>query len=159
MARGINANVEKDRFDLDVWVRMYEEQVRHARHHESLRSTSTNIAVVVTAAALGLFAADVTSDQRWVLPLFVILINVYGLLMSRKHHERSRMHHAVSSSYREVISEFSKVGENTMNERRRQARNEHEASHPLFGRVVQANQLWSGLHVLLAALGAFLLFA
>ena len=56
---------------LEVWVRMYEEQTRHARHHESLRSISTNIAVIVTAAALGLFAADVTSDQRWVLALFV----------------------------------------------------------------------------------------
>ena len=148
-----------ERDHLDIWARMYEEQIRHARHHESLRSVSTNILVVVTAAALGLFAADVTSDQRWVLALFVILINVYGLLMSRKHYERSRLHHAVSGSYRDVISEFSKVGENVVNERRYLARSEHEAGHRLFGRVVRANRLWSGLHVLLAALGALLLLA
>ena len=152
--------MEKTRSDhLDVWVRMYEEQTRHARHHESLRSTSTNIAVIVTAAALGLFAADVTSDQRWVLALFVILINVYGLLMSRKHYERSRLHHAVSGSYRDVISEFSTVGENAVNKRRSRARNEHEAGHPLLGRRMQANLLWSGLHIVMAALGAFLLLA
>ena len=73
---------------LEIWVRMYEEQVRHARHHESLRSTSTDIAVVVTAAALGLFAADVTSDHRWLLALSVMLINVYGLLMSQALREK-----------------------------------------------------------------------
>ena len=150
--------MEKAKSDhLDVWVRMYEEQTRHARHHESLRSTSTNITVIVTAAALGLFAADVTSDQRWVLALFVILINVYGLLMSRKHYERSRLHQAVSGSYREVISEFSKVGENAVNELRCRARNEHGARHPFLRHRLQANRLWSGLHIVMAALGTFLL--
>ena len=144
---------------LEVWVRMYEEQTRHARHHESLRSISTNIAVIVTAAALGLFAADVTSDQRWVLALFVVLINVYGLLMSRKHYERSRLHHAVSGSYRDVISAFSKVGENVLNERRCRARNAHAVRHPPLGGRIQANRLWSGLHVVMAALGTFLLLA
>ena len=152
--------MEKSKNDrLDIWVRMYEEQTRHARHHESLRSVSTNIVVIVTAAALGLFAADVTSDQRWVLALFVILINVYGLLMSRKHYERTKLHHAVSGSYRDVISEFSKVGENSVNERRCRARNEHEARHPVLGGRLRANRLWSGLHVVMAVLGLFLLLA
>ena len=138
---------------------MYEEQTRHARHHESLRSVSTNIVVIVTAAALGLFVADVTSDQRWVLALFVILINIYGLLMSRKHYERSRLHHAVSGSYRDVISEFGTVGENAVIERRCRARNEHEARHPVPGGRLRANRLWSGLHVVMAVLGLFLLLA
>ena len=88
--------MEKIGLPLDIWVRMYEEQIRHVRHHESLRYSSTNIALVLSAAVLGLFAANMTSDQQWVLSLSLIIVNVYALVLSLKHYERSRLHHAVT---------------------------------------------------------------
>lgn len=135
---------------------MYEEQIRHVRHHESLRSMSTNIAVVVSAAILGLAAAGATSEQQWILSSFLILLNVYGLLMSAKHYERSRLHHAVSAKYREVISKGSKFDGHVIDELRCQARREHKNRHFMIRRV-RAYWMWCGLHALLAALGASLL--
>lgn len=150
--------MDKSEHELDAWVRMYEEQVRHARHHESLRSSSTNIAVVVSAAVLGLFATDLASDQRWMLALFLIVINSYGLIMSLKHYERSRLHHAVSGRYRNVISEASKFDSYVLNELRRDAQSEHKERRWLMWRV-RAYWMWCGLHALLALLGAGLLWS
>ncbi|MDE0174321.1 MAG: hypothetical protein OYH76_15420 [Defluviicoccus sp.] len=118
--------MDKTGLNLEIWVRMYEEQIRHVRHHESLRSLSTNIAVVVSAAVLGLFATGVTSHQQWALSMFLILLYVYGLMMSLKYYERSRLHHAVSTKYRDVISEFSQCDGHAINELRCHARREHK---------------------------------
>ena len=71
-------------------------RTRHTQHHESLRSNSTNIAIAVSAAMPGLIAADVTSDERWVLTGFLMLVNVYRLVMSLKHNERSKLHFTIS---------------------------------------------------------------
>ncbi|MDE2892483.1 MAG: hypothetical protein OXN86_08295 [Chloroflexota bacterium] len=150
--------MDKAGFNLEVWVRMYEEQIRHVRHHESLRSASTNIAVVVSAAVLGLFAAGVTSEQQWVLWSFLMLLNIYGLVMSLKHYERSRLHHAVSTKYRDVISEVSKFDDYAINAVRHDAHREHKTwSLPI--QRVRAYWMWCGLHVLLVFLGAGLLLA
>lgn len=150
--------MEKTGSELEVWVRMYEEQVRHIRHHESLRSRSTTIAVVISAAVLGLFAADVVSGQRWMLALLLILINVYGLLMSLKHYERSRLHHAVSRRYRDVISKASRFDSYELNELRLQAHAEHKARRWLMWRV-RVYTLWCGLHGLLVLLGTCLFWS
>lgn len=147
--------MNKEGYALDVWVRMYEEQIRHVRHHEALRSSSTNFVVVISAAVLGLFAADMTSEWRWLLGPFVVVINVYGLLMGLIHYERSRLHHAVADRYRDVISESCKAGGHEMNELRRAARREH-FGHSRLPRWLRVYRLWCGLHILLAALGVSL---
>ncbi|MYE60464.1 MAG: hypothetical protein F4X35_13200 [Alphaproteobacteria bacterium] len=148
--------MNKEGYDLDVWVRMYEEQIRHVRHHEALRSSSTNFVVVISAAALGLFAADMISEWRWLLALFVVFINVYGLLMGLKHYERSRLHHAVADRYRAVISETCKAGSHEINELRSAAQREH-FGHSRLPRWLRVYLLWCGLHILLAVLGILLL--
>ncbi len=150
--------MNKSEYELDAWVRMYEEQLRHVRHHELLRSSSTNFAVVVSAAVLGLFAAGLASDQRWMLALFLIVINIYGLMMSLKHYERSRLHHTVSGRYRNVISEVCKFDSYVLNDLRRDAHSKHEARRRLMSRV-RAYWMWCGLHALLALLGAGLLWS
>lgn len=141
---------------LEIWARMYEEQIRHVRHHESLRSMSTNIAVVVSAAILGLATAGATSEQQWILSLFLIFLNVYGLMMSLKHYERSRLHHTVSAKYRDVISNGSEIDGHAINELRSHARRQHKDRRFVF-RCVRAYWMWCGLHLLLALLGAALL--
>ena len=97
------------------------------------------------------------SNQRWILALFLILINVYGLMMSLKHYERSRLHHAVSGRYRNVISKASKSDSYVLNELRHQAQSEHKARRSLMWRV-RAYWMWCGLHALLALLGVGLLW-
>ncbi len=102
-------------------------RTRHTQHHESLRSNSTNIAIAVSAAMPGLIAADVTSDERWVLTGFLMLVNVYRLVMSLKHNERSKLHRALSRRYREVVSEVSVIDSHSINDMRSVAHSEHHA--------------------------------
>ena len=93
--------------NVDVWIRMYEEQLRHARHHETLRSQSTNIIVAISAAIVAFLGSDASENtSSTFLGTFLIGINVYGLLMSLKHYERSRLHVKVANAYRRRVSEL-----------------------------------------------------
>lgn len=85
--------------NLDHWSRMYIEQVAHARHHETLRAQSTNPVVVVSAALLAFLASNAaTLGRQAMIGVFLIVVNVYGLLMSLKHYERSHLHVTVAST-------------------------------------------------------------
>lgn len=138
----------------EIWLRMYEEQMRHARHHEEMRSQSTNFILAISAALLAFIASEVaTPDLRSALGLFLVVVNIYGLVMSLKHYERSRLHVAVGGDYRDVISDASSFGGTRVNDVRAAAKAAHAASYR-FLRPVRAYLLWSGLHIVLAALGA-----
>jgi hypothetical protein len=140
-----------DQQNLEAWLRMYEEQVRHARHHEVLRTQSTNLVVLISAALLALYGSDSTTLESWILGIFIAAVNLYGLLMSLKHYERSRLHVKVGSEYRAVISKNSPVGGENFNDVRGVA---HEAHQSLFGtHKIRAYMLWSGLHLVLLVIG------
>jgi len=134
---------------------MYEEQVRHARHHETLRSQSTNLIVAISAAIFGLMASSSASgDHPHLLGTFLVVINLFGLLMSLKHYERSRLHVTVASKYRDVISEDSKIGDRELNLSRKAGKDSHSMRFAKSSRL-RAYVLWSGLHLILAGMGAF----
>ena len=91
--------------DTEVWLRMYEEQTRHARHHETLRTHSTNVIVIISAAILALTSSDNSSAiQHIVLFVFLIAANGIGLFMSLKHWKRNCLHHSVTGLYRMAIA-------------------------------------------------------
>ena len=94
----------------EIWLRMYEEQVRHGRHHEVLRSQSTNMVLAISAALLAFISSDYTAaGHDKLVSVFIVVINVYGLIMSLKHYERSRLHVGVAGKYRDVVSELSEI--------------------------------------------------
>lgn len=139
----------------DLWMRMYEEQVRHARHHETLRAQSTNTVIAISAALLALLASNVVSaDRRFILGAFLVVVNVYGLIMSLKHYERSRLHVGVAGKYRDIISQASALAGNTLNDMRSAGQSAHADRFPWIARV-RAYALWSGLHLVLAVVGVF----
>ena len=79
-----------DNHTVEIWLRMYEEQVRHARHHETLRSQSTNVIIILSAAILAFLSSEyIPSGQHVVLATFLVLANAYGFVMSLKHYERN----------------------------------------------------------------------
>ena len=137
----------------DVWVRMYEEQLRHVRHHEVLRSQSTNIIVAISAAVLAFLGTSFSdSSSPTLLGTFLVAINGYGLLMSLKHYERSRLHVEVASAYRRRVSEVPALGDHTLEATRQCAHHAHKVNFTnTLG--MRAYVLWSGLHLVLAALG------
>ncbi len=138
---------------------MYEEQVRHGRHHETLRSQSTHLIVAISAALLAfLSSATASADRQYVLGVFVFVLNVYGLIMSLKHYERSRLHVTVAGKYREVISKGAPIGDAKLDDSRRAGHESHSTLMPWVSSV-RAYVMWSGLHLVLALLGAFFCFA
>lgn len=146
--------------NLDHWSRMYQEQIFHVRHHETLRAQSTNLIVVVSATLLAFLASSAASPGRQVvLGVFLVAVNIYGLLMSLKHYERSRLHATVASKYRDVLSENTPVGDQTLNAARASGHQIHgERFSVPFVANVRAYVMWSGLHVLLALIGGFVAF-
>jgi len=142
----------------DVWLRMYEEQMRHARHHETLRTQATNFVVTLSGGILALVAAVPTAEEwRSTLGIFILLINAYGLLMSLKHYERSRLHVTVGSKYRDVLSVILPIGERQLNDERTIGRKEHRKTF-YFVHHLRAYILWSGLHAILGLGGIFVIF-
>ncbi|MDE0626783.1 MAG: hypothetical protein OXH99_10325 [Bryobacterales bacterium] len=141
----------------EVWLRMYEEQIRHARHHETLRTHSTNVIVIISAAILALISSDNSSTaQHTMLCVFLIVANGYGLFISLKHWERSCLHHSVSGRYRTIVSEHTALGEANLNTERKVGRTQHLRNFPLLG-MLPAHVLWSGLHAVIVLMAIALL--
>jgi hypothetical protein len=112
----------------------------------------------MSGAALAFVASDNASpDDKSILGVFIVVINVYGLLMSMKHYERSRQHVTVAAEYRTTVSGVSPIGDVTINEVREQAKAEHATNFPRL-RKVRAYVLWAGLHIVLGFLGVRFLF-
>ena len=111
----------------------------------------------MSGAALAFLAsANASRSNSWVIAMFIVVINVYGFLMSLKHYERSRQHVAVGARYRTAVSDVSPLGNLRINGVRAEAKREHEKQFPLSRRV-RAYTLWAGLHLILAALGTWFL--
>lgn len=137
---------------LEIWLRMYEAQNIHARHHEVLRTQSTNLIVLISAALIALYGSEVKKLESSIIGVFIVVINLYGLFMSLKHYERSRLHVSVGAEYRGVLSKNSTLGTVDLNDVRSAA---HKAHKPMFGlQKIRAYFLWSGLHVVLLLLGS-----
>jgi hypothetical protein len=142
---------------IEVWMRMYEEQVRHARHHEALRAQSTNVIVAISAAVLAFFASGHVSDARqYSVGVFLIIINAYGLLMSMKHYERSRLHVTVGSQYRTALSAQTSLNGLEINRARSVGRQAHARTFRVT-RAIRAYILWCGLHIMLGLTGLAIL--
>ncbi len=142
----------------EVWLRMYEEQVRHGRHHETLRSQSTNLIVFMSAAILAFMSTESTSEhQNNVLGVFLLIVNLYGFIMSSKHYERSRRHIAVSKEYRNVISKHSIWDNDIINVAREKGRENHYRKFR-FLQEIRAHFLWKGLHLVIIVMAIVLLF-
>ena len=135
--------------EIEVWLRMYEEQVRHARHHETLRSQSANVIIVLSAGILAFLSSEyVSSGQHVVLATFLVLANAYGFVMSMKHYERNRLHVAVAGRYRSLLSQCSALDGCTVNEEREIGHNGHFRDYRIMGRL-RTHLLWSGLHIVI----------
>lgn len=136
---------------IEIWLRMYEEQVRHARHHEVLRTQSTNIIVAISAALLALCGTKAVEVGESSIGLFIALINIYGLLMSLKHYERSRLHVGVGAEYRNRLSDFTAAHGDALNDARELGYAKHTKIFRISG--LRAYIFWSGLHGLLIVFG------
>ncbi len=85
--------------------------------------------VAMSAALLAFIASAVTSkNHNSLIDVFIIIINLHGLVMSLKHYERSRMHINVGGKYRDMISNASEFDGRKINMARKVR--QRRAPHP-----------------------------
>ncbi len=114
--------------------------------------------VAMSAALLTFIASAVTSkNHNGLIGLFIVIINLYGLVMSLKHYERSRMHINVSGKYRDMVSNASEIDGRKINMARKEGKDAHPIRFPRLNRI-RTYVLWSGLHLILAFLGPTVCF-
>jgi hypothetical protein len=139
-----------------LW-KLYQDHVTHARHHETLRATTTTVLLAVAAGVLGLLGAAHEWPLRYEqlpLALFLILLGVFGAFFSAKYHERFEFHMNRAREYRNVLeANLPGMG---IDKLRPVADKKTELKHPwLYHRRLSAFWVW--LHLLIAALGVLLI--
>ena len=138
--------------------KLYEIQIAHLRHHETMRAQSTNYIVLISIALLGIIPAQAFADTLGPSSIFigaisVVLLNVFGALLSWEHFERSDLHARTAAAYREQASHLLQSAETfepTMI--RQNAHQAHYSRYKLLGKL-KLYWLWIWLHALLAVLG------
>ena len=114
--------------------------------------------VAVSAALLAFIASAVISnDHNGLIGVFIVIINLYGLVMSLKHYERSRMHINVRGKYRDMISNVSEIDGRKNNMARKEGKDAHPTRFPRLNRI-RGDVLWSRLHLILAFVGLTVCF-
>jgi hypothetical protein len=85
---------------------MYKENATQARQHETQRERMS-AAVVAIGVALTAFIAQNMKDHPTIhllLPaLFMVVLGLFGALVSRKHFERNRLHTEIMAAYRNAL--------------------------------------------------------
>ena len=80
---------EDEKIQADIFWKMYQENVTHARHQETQRSTVANVILVIAAGlitAIGLNKSIDIADSP--LACLLIALGIFGLGFSSKHYER-----------------------------------------------------------------------
>ena len=91
----------------DVLWNMYQEHCTHGRHHESQRSTVTNLILAVTAGIIAIVGFDKEiTFQDLPAALFLIGLGAFGAGFSTKHYERFHLHMERARNYRNALDEL-----------------------------------------------------
>lgn len=137
-----------------LW-RIYQEHCVWERHHEAQRSSATNVLVVVAAGVLSVIALDDgLTGIDLALAAFLVVVGLFGALMSAKQYERFARHQCLASAYRRALDDHFR--DSRLLALRSEAESLHEARHPILGRLLRLNHLWTAIHLLTALFGVIL---
>jgi hypothetical protein len=148
---------------VDALLKLYGDQVAHTRHHETMRAQSVNYVLVASVAMISVLAADrvfgSTLDMagRLAITILVVVLNAYGVILSRKHSERGRVHSRVAGQYRRQVSlEMEAAGFPATETLRERGRQRAKEEFPVLHRV-HLHRLWEWLHfiIILMAVALF----
>ena len=95
-----------------TYLELYKDNREHARHHETQRTTMSNLILVITAAASGMISIDSNlSINDLPLTLFISFLGLFGVIFTIKYGFRIGYHLSVSRKILEYSSKdiFEKV--------------------------------------------------
>jgi len=92
--------------EVDVLIKLYEEQWTQVRHLENQRATVTNLIVIIASAILGFIVQQGLSIEILPVSLLLIVLGVYGALASEKYYERIILCIKRSTVFRDQIDKI-----------------------------------------------------
>ena len=137
----------------DVLLALYLDNIQYARHHENLRSTMSNL-ILVVGAALG---AVITMDNKinsMDLPFigFLVIIGLYGTFFSFRHFERFHSQYARARKLRAQLELAVDISISDMN---KMADKEHAIRFPISHKW-SLSYFWAAIPLSIALLGVAL---
>ncbi len=138
----------------ELLLALYLEDIAYARHHEDLRSTITNLILVIGAALAGFVGFDNKINNSDIpAAIFLIIVGLVGAIFSYKHYERFHSHYARAREFR---SSLDSIGELNIGKMKAQADKKHRKQFPRAHRL-SAGWLWTALPVAVSVLGLLVL--
>lgn len=89
---------------IDILWKMYAENTTQARHHETQRSTVTNLILLAAGSILALTTVDKRiNDADVPATILVVALGLFGIVFSAEHYARTRQHLERSKQYRVAL--------------------------------------------------------
>lgn len=141
---------DKDR--IEILLSDYKDQNDWQRHNENQRAQIANVLLVISAALLALFK----DKQGQSIPVFLIIIGIFGFLTIMKYWERFLYHVQREDELRKALDSY--FPDKLLSQTRNIAFEKHNKERLLLkDKYLKQHLLWAGIFVLIALLGAVLL--
>lgn len=130
---------------VELYWRYLKDNLEHARHHELMRTSTTNIIVTISGAAFAIIGYDkMICAADFPLLLFIAVLGIYGALFSAKQTERASLHYNRAQAYRRAIDrEEPDVDFLSL---RKSADENHKGKYPRLSQL-ELQSLWIGIHI------------
>jgi hypothetical protein len=137
--------------DTDVLLKIFEEERNQAIHTETQRSTIAYILVLIDSAVILFIFQAGLKPSSLPLAMFLIIIGIFGSIISAKLYERADLHMEISNQIqRKLEFLYPRI---QLKECVLTARDKNRQRHP-FIRRIPLYFLWIGFHLLIALIGA-----
>ena len=135
----------------DALLAMYESEMSLAKQAEDQRATFTNLVLIIASVILGLIPnSGGLVKANLPMTISLIVLGLYGAVVSQKLYERHRFHYGRARYYRRRINDL--IPDANIRKLMDDAEEEHKKKFKGFYRV-SLNRLWTLLHLAIAAVG------
>ncbi|QTR53199.1 hypothetical protein [Thiothrix unzii] len=137
----------------DVLLKFVEQQWIEAKQAEDQRSIMTNIILVIVAAIIGFIAQKGLNNNVLFLSILLIILGLYGAIVSAKLYERHQFHISRLTSWRKKIDELNP--DTKLEALKSEANISHYQRFPVIKKI-KLYYLWMALHLMIAFGGVIL---
>jgi hypothetical protein len=135
----------------DILMSMIEENWNQVRHSEDQRATITNLLIIVASVIHGVLTQTGFTKSVLPLTLLLIILGLYGIVVSAKLYERTQMLVNRARKFRHRLDEL--LPDAHLESLKKAADEEHFKRFPVISQKIRLSRLWLVLHVIIALLG------
>jgi hypothetical protein len=136
--------------DTDVLLKLFEEERNQGLHLESQRAIVTNFIITISAAIVGFLVQKKFEIYTLPLAMMLILLGIYGIVISTKLYERWQIHSRRARYWRRRIDQLHPKAR--IEPLRVKADVDHSAKYSKIEKI-RLYRLWLLLHILIALMG------